>query len=126
MSMVLNVIQCKCPNCKKGKMFSNRGNILLFKIPEMKTKCEVCDFKFEKEPGFFFGAMFVSYALAVGQMIISLVIFWQIIDFSPLKVFIIIALIALLLSTLNYKISRSIWVHLFYKKPVKPTINKLD
>ena len=126
MSMVLNVIQCKCPNCKKGKMFSNRGNILLFKIPEMKTKCEVWDFKFEKEPGFFFGAMFVSYALAVGQMIISLVIFWQIIDFSPLKVFIIIALIALLLSTLNYKISRSIWVHLFYKKPVKSTINKLD
>jgi len=107
-------------------MFSNRGNILLFKIPEMKTKCEVCDFKFEKEPGFFFGAMFVSYALAVGQMIISLVIFWQIIDFSPLKVFLIIALIALLLSTLNYKISRSIWVHLFYIKPLKSTINKLD
>ncbi|WP_224740655.1 DUF983 domain-containing protein [Olleya marilimosa] len=92
----------------------------------MKTRCEVCDFKFEKEPGFFFGAMFVSYALAVGQMIISLVIFWQIIDFSPLKVFLIIALIALLLSTLNYKIARSIWVHLFYKKPLKSTINKLD
>mgnify|MGYP000492354979 FL=1 len=126
MSIVLNVIQCKCPNCKKGKMFSNRGNILLFKIPEMKTKCEACYFKFEKEPGFFFGAMFVSYALAVGQMIISLVIFWQIIDFSPLKVFLIIALIALLLSTLNYKIARSIWVHLFYKKPLKSTINKLD
>ncbi|MEP0302665.1 MAG: DUF983 domain-containing protein, partial [Maribacter dokdonensis] len=72
-------------------------------------------FKFEKETGFFFGAMFVSYALAVAQMIISLVLFWYFVDLSPLRVFTIIALVTVLLSTFNFRLSRSIWIHLFYK-----------
>ncbi|KSA13318.1 MULTISPECIES: DUF983 domain-containing protein [Maribacter] len=81
----------------------------------MNERCSECNFKFEKETGFFFGAMFVSYALAVAQMIISLVLFWYFVDLSPLRVFTIIALVTILLSTFNFRLSRSIWIHLFYK-----------
>ncbi|MEP3372143.1 MAG: DUF983 domain-containing protein [Maribacter dokdonensis] len=81
----------------------------------MNERCSECNFKFEKETGFFFGAMFVSYALAVAQMIISLVLFWYFVDLSPLRVFAIIALVTILLSTFNFRLSRSIWIHLFYK-----------
>ena len=115
MSKVLNVLKCKCPNCKKGKIFNTKGNILLLKIPKMNDRCPQCNYKFERETGFFFGAMFVSYALAAAQMITSLVIFWYIIDISPLRVFAIIVLIAFLFSTTNFKLSRSIWIYLFYK-----------
>ncbi len=114
MSVVLNALNCKCPNCKKGNIFNNRGSLLLFKIPKMSARCNECDFKFEREPGFFFGAMFVSYALAVAQMIASLIVFWSFIDLSPLRVFLIITLIAFLLGAVNYRISRSIWIYLFY------------
>ena len=114
MSVVLNALNCKCPHCKKGNIFNNRGSLLLFKIPKMSARCNECDFKFEREPGFFFGAMFVSYALAVAQMIASLIIFWYFIDLSPLRVFLIITLIAFLLGAVNYRISRSIWIYLFY------------
>ncbi|WP_232231326.1 MULTISPECIES: DUF983 domain-containing protein [unclassified Maribacter] len=81
----------------------------------MNERCSECNFKFEKETGFFFGAMFVSYALAVAQMIISLVLFWYFVDLSPLRVFAIIALVTILMSTFNFRLSRSIWIHLFYK-----------
>ncbi|WP_244275694.1 DUF983 domain-containing protein [Maribacter dokdonensis] len=81
----------------------------------MNERCSECNFKFEKETGFFFGAMFVSYALAVAQMIISLVLFWYFVDMSPLRVFAIIALVTILMSTFNFRLSRSIWIHLFYK-----------
>ena len=91
------------------------GNILLLSIPKMNNRCPECNYKFEREPGFFFGAMFVSYALAVAQMITSLVVFWYFIDLSPLKVFLVFAVIALLLSTINFKWSRSIWIYMFYK-----------
>ncbi|WP_055443915.1 DUF983 domain-containing protein [Lacinutrix himadriensis] len=114
MSVVLNALNCKCPNCKKGNIFNTRGSLLLFKIPKMSARCNECDFKFEREPGFFFGAMFVSYALAVAQMIASLIVFWYFIDLSPLRVFLIITLIAFLLGAVNYRISRSIWIYLFY------------
>ncbi|WP_243832974.1 DUF983 domain-containing protein [Meridianimaribacter flavus] len=84
----------------------------------MNDKCPVCNYKFERETGFFFGAMFVSYGLAVAQMIASLVVFWYFIDLSPLRVFAIIATIAVLLGTINFKLSRSIWIYIFYKDKV--------
>ena len=118
MSKVIYALSCKCPNCKKGKIFSNGGNILLFNIPKMNKRCPKCNYKFEREIGFFFGAMFVSYALAAAQMITSLVVFWYFIDLSPLRVFFIITAIAFLLSTINFKLSRSIWIYLFYKDSV--------
>ena len=115
MSIVVDVLKCKCPNCRKGDVFSEGGNIFLFKMPKMNARCTECDFKFEKETGFFFGAMFVSYALSVAQMIISLVLFWYFVDLSPVRVYVIIASIAILLSTLNFRLSRSIWIYIFYK-----------
>lgn len=118
MSKVLNALKCKCPNCKKGKIFNTKGNILLLNIPKMNDRCTVCNYKFERETGFFFGAMFVSYALAAAQMITSLVLFWYFIDLSPLRVFAIIVIIAFLLSTINFKLSRSIWIYLFYKDKI--------
>ena len=115
MSIVVDVLKCKCPNCRKGDVFSEGGNIFLFKMPKMNARCTECNFKFEKETGFFFGAMFVSYALAVAQMIVSLVLFWSFVDLSPLRVFALIAVISILLSTVNFRISRSIWIYFFYK-----------
>jgi len=115
MREVIDVLNCKCPKCKKENIFSNRGNILLFKMPKMNDRCIECNYKFEKEPGFFFGSMFVSYALGAGQMIISLILFWHYLDLPPIKVFFIIAITSILLSTINFRVSRSIWIHLFYK-----------
>tara|TARA_B100000378_G_scaffold278209_1_gene280657 strand:+ start:205 stop:549 length:345 start_codon:yes stop_codon:yes gene_type:complete len=114
MATVVDVVKGKCPNCKKGDIFETKGNIFLFRMPKMNERCEKCNFKFEKETGFFFGAMFVSYALAVAEMIASLIIFWVLIDLSPLIVFLIIALVAFISSTFNFRVSRSIWIYLFY------------
>ncbi|WP_298526239.1 DUF983 domain-containing protein [uncultured Christiangramia sp.] len=114
MITVKDVIKGKCPNCKKADIFETKGNIILFRMPKMNERCEKCNFKFEKETGFFFGAMFVSYALAVAEMIASLIIFWVLIDLSPLIVFLIIAFVAFISSTFNFRVSRSIWIYLFY------------
>lgn len=115
MSKVLNALKCKCPKCKKEDIFTDSGNILLARIPKMNDKCAVCNYKFERETGFFFGAMFVSYALSAAQMIFSLVLLWYLVGLSPLRVFLIIVMAAVLLSTINFRLSRSIWIYLFYK-----------
>lgn len=47
MSVVLNALNCKCPNCKKGNIFNSRGSLLLFKIPEMSDAC-AADINIEK------------------------------------------------------------------------------
>lgn len=119
MSKVMNALNCKCPECKKGNIFKSNGKLPAFKVPKMNERCPNCNYKFEKETGFFFGAMYVSYSLTSAVMIASFVLFWVLLDMSPLHVFILIVLIAIATSTLNFRLSRSIWIYLFYKNPKK-------
>ena len=65
----LAIIKSKCPQCQSGKMF-NYPFYNLKKFMEMDTNCKVCGLKYEVELGFFWGAMYVSYALTVGLMLV--------------------------------------------------------
>ncbi|WP_306014556.1 MULTISPECIES: DUF983 domain-containing protein [unclassified Allomuricauda] len=116
MKKVISILKCKCPKCKKGNIFKDSKSRIPFKIPDMNKRCPQCDYKFERETGFFFGAMFVSYALAAGQMIVSLVLFWYLIGLTPINVFIVIAIIAILLGSFNFRLSRAIWIYIFYRR----------
>lgn len=116
MSLILNILKQKCPNCQEGNIFNSSGNIFLFKMPKMNDRCPNCNYKFEREVGFFFGAMFVSYALAAGEMIAILVLLWYLLDISPLHVFFTVVVVAIIASTLNFRLSRTIWIYMFYKK----------
>ncbi|MCW4467806.1 DUF983 domain-containing protein [Flavobacterium sp. MFBS3-15] len=112
MSALAGIITEKCPKCGKGKVFSKKGNPLLFQMPRMNEHCPVCHHKFEKEPGYFFGSMYVSYALTVAEMIITLGLTWFFLD-SIVGVIVMIAIMSILLSTFNFRISRMIWIYMF-------------
>ncbi|TXE19722.1 DUF983 domain-containing protein [Psychroserpens burtonensis] len=110
---LLTIVREKCPKCKGSNIFSVRGNLLLFQIPKIKDTCEKCNFKFEREPGFFFGAMFVSYAIAVVQSVLVFVLSYVVIGLNPLYSFFAVVVSAILFSTYNFRLSRIIWIHLF-------------
>ena len=56
-----------CPRCRTGKIFRTS----IFRIfPKMHERCPVCELKFEREQGYFLGAMYFSYA--IGSVAISL------------------------------------------------------
>ena len=116
MNQISNILKTKCPNCGTGDIFSSKGNIFKFRMPRMHERCPHCNYKFEREIGFFFGAMFVSYALAAAEMIACMVIAWYFLDLRPLTVFFIIVAVAILSSTLNFRLSRTIWLYMFHKK----------
>ena len=77
----------------------------------MNEECPVCHYRFEKEPGYFLGAMYVSYALTVGEIIaLFLVFFW----WTPLWAFFIIITVGLIAASfMNFRLSRQIWIHMF-------------
>jgi len=115
MSLIRSILTSQCPSCKKAPIFKpSNGGIL--QIPKMFERCSSCNYKFERETGFFFGAMFVSYALAAAEMISIFIIFWYFFGWTPLMVFVLVAIMAALLSTFNFRWSRTIWIYLFYKK----------
>lgn len=116
MFQISNILREKCPNCHKENVFQTTGSIFRFKMPIIYNNCPNCGYKFEREPGFFFGAMFVSYALAAGEMIAILTLLWAILGLSPLYVFFTVVIVAILASTFNFRLSRIIWIYFFYKK----------
>lgn len=116
MSRYIKALQCKCPKCEKGNMFKTYGNPLLFKMPKMYKSCQNCQYIFEREPGFFFGAMYVSYALSVAELIALLVVLKVILGAGNMVLLLCVAVLAIFLSTFNFRVSRSLWMYFFEKK----------
>ena len=113
---ILLMFKGKCPKCKNEKIFNKKGNLLLFRIPKMNSKCNNCGFLFDKESGFFFGAMFVSYALIVAEAVALFVILHVFLDLTYLITFISIVALITLIGTVNYRLARVIWIYLFYSE----------
>jgi uncharacterized protein (DUF983 family) len=61
-------LHAKCPRCRTGNMFA--GPMYSFGSQKMNEKCSHCGLIFEREPGYFYVAMFVSYAMNVAEMVI--------------------------------------------------------
>ena len=111
--LVLNLIQNKCPHCGKSHVYQ-RGNLASFGSVEMKAECEVCHTSFNKDPGFYWGSMYVSYALAMLEAIIAYT-FCRLggtgtFDMVNLLV-IVFAILAC--SPFNYRMARLVWLYMF-------------
>jgi len=63
-SKIWAMLHAKCPRCRRGDMFS--GNAYSLTTNKINEDCPRCGMHFEIEPGYFYAAMYVSYALNVG------------------------------------------------------------
>src|SRR5690606_28207263 len=106
-----HIIHGNCPKCTTGKIFASPGNVFLLRAPVMHERCPVCSHKFEKEPGYFVGAMYVSYALAVLEMLILFLSVFAFLDY--LWIFVVLISALLLFSFFNFRYSRIIWIWIF-------------
>ncbi|MES2111112.1 MAG: DUF983 domain-containing protein [Bacteroidota bacterium] len=57
------MLHTKCPRCRRGDMFS--GGIYSFGSNKIYERCPHCNLYFEIEPGYFYAAMYISYAMNV-------------------------------------------------------------
>ena len=115
MSRISSLLKEKCPKCETGKVFKTKGNILTLKFPEMNKQCDHCSHTFEIEPGYFYGAMFVSYGLVVLEMFAFFLISLAFeMNLNMRLILVIVPMI--LLSIINFRYSRIIWMYVFTRK----------
>lgn len=110
-SMAMN----KCSRCHQGDVFVSKNPYKLSKIFEMHKTCSHCHLEFEPEPSFFYGAMYVSYAISSGWFIIwfalqSFLLNWETLHFALFVTGFIIAV-----APLTLRWSRLIWLNFFFK-----------
>lgn len=59
------MLHAKCPRCRRGNMFE--GGIYNLGSNGINLNCPHCKMVFEIEPGYFYAAMYVSYAMNVAE-----------------------------------------------------------
>jgi uncharacterized protein (DUF983 family) len=120
---IYSIFTYTCPRCHEGKLFRNKKTYSSG-FTEMNPRCSVCGEDFEREPGFYFGAAYVSYALTVAlwvSLFVALTVFdliglikFGFFDDGLLYFVLGIVLLVVLLPVL-YRLSRAIWINFFVK-----------
>ncbi|MFV8341683.1 DUF983 domain-containing protein [Flavobacterium sp. XS2P39] len=111
---IVHILNNDCPHCLKGKVFKEKNIFLNIGFPKMYEYCSNCQFKFEKEPGYFFGAMYVNYGLTVAQGIATYLVaqfFFK--ENFDLRIIPIIAIVIIAMSSFNIRLSRLLWIYMF-------------
>ncbi len=116
-SKLYSVLNNKCPQCQEGRFFQNRMTLNLKKNLKIDKNCESCGLKYMIEPSFFYGAMYVSYALTVGLAVAIFIISYAL-GLGLIGSFIAIFVILIALIPITMRISRLLYINMFvhYKK----------
>ncbi len=111
-SLFMRIMKEKCPNCGKEDVYKKKTKFL--ELPVMKDECDHCHYHFDREPGYFLGAMYISYGLAVLQGILAFVLLYTFLPNIP-TIWVVVAILAVIttFSMKNYKLSRIIYIHIF-------------
>ncbi len=108
-----SIFKQKCPRCQQGNLFEYKNSYRFKNITTMYKNCPHCGLKYEREVGFFYGAMYVSYALTVALWVTLAVAIFTFYTMNP-WLFLGIGVIALfLLLPIIYRMSRAIWLNIF-------------
>ncbi|CAL2103471.1 conserved protein of unknown function [Tenacibaculum sp. 190130A14a] len=112
-SKLYSILKHKCPRCHEGEFYKYKLNVNPKKITQLHDNCPNCGLKYMLETSFFFGAMYVNYALAVALFVAVFIIAKVFIGLSILQSFISIVVVSLLLTPITLRLSRIIWINLF-------------
>ena len=112
-SKLNSILNNKCPRCQKGDFFKHKASFNINKVTTIHDNCSHCNLKYMMEPSFFFGAMYVNYALAVALFVAIFIISKVFLQQTILTSFIAVVVISFLLTPLTLRLSRIIWINLF-------------
>lgn len=118
-NQLTSILKLKCPQCGEGDLFCNK-NIYKYKgFFDMPERCPKCNQDFQIEPGFYYGSMYVSYALTIA-ITVAIFVAMTVLSIYSIAGFIIadVAILTLLLPII-FKVSRALWLTMNITKDKK-------
>lgn len=113
-SKAYSIAYLKCPRCQEGDTFDT-GSWSFVRPFEMKARCPQCDLDYFPEPGYYYGAMFISYIWTGWFAVLFVALFhwalkWDInIAFGLLIAFMVVNFVYI------FRVSRLMWLNLNYR-----------
>ncbi len=126
-SKIKSIFGNRCPRCLQGSFYVNRHPFQWKNAGDFHEHCDTCGLKYEIEPHFFQGAMFVTYTINVAWFIL----FWILTEYLWPDMTILVQILTVggsmvIVSPLTYWWSKPFWLNLFirYERRSKKGISK--
>jgi len=116
-SRLYSIFHNKCPKCQEGDFFVSGSAYNLGSFMKMYPQCSKCGQTFEPEPGYYFGAMYVSYAINVAIMV-AVWVASEVLGSSEMNVWWVVFLsiaAGLICTPLTFRLARLTWINFFVK-----------
>lgn len=114
-NILYSVLWNKCPKCHKSDVFIANNPYNLKRFDKMHETCSCCGERYDREPGYFYGAMYVSYGLMVGWFVITWAANTFIVEASTEAYLIFLSVTVVLFTPLTFRMSRLLWMNMFTK-----------
>lgn len=106
------VWQGRCPRCRQGFIFKESISALS-RFSEMNERCAQCSASFIPEPGFYFGALYVSYAFTVALFVGIWLFFYVLFDPADWVYIVAIIIGSVLIIPFSFRYSRILFLYWF-------------
>jgi hypothetical protein len=111
-SKLYSIFGFKCPKCHIGNQYL--GPAYQPKTAfEMNKNCNHCGQRFMLEPGFYWGAMYIAYALASGFLLSSFGLLFFLFQLNWKLAFTLSVVFVLFLYVLIFRLARSLWINIY-------------
>ncbi len=108
--LIKAIFSLRCPSCYEGRLFLQPNPYLIKQIADMPDCCEVCKLKLTPEPGFYYGAMFMSYVVTVALSVVNFAWVYSIWGFATWTYLTINSFILIVLMPFLFRLSRSFYL----------------
>ena len=108
-----SILKGACPKCHNESMYVNSNAYKLSETLKMHERCASCFTKYKIEPSFFYGSMYVSYAVGIAFAVAAFVISYIFIGTNLKTAFIAIIGTMVVFLPVILRLSRNIWINIF-------------
>lgn len=107
------ILHEKCPRCREGDIFYHPLS-KISRFSDTREDCPVCGLRYEREPGTFYGAMYVSYGFSVALIVTLFTATFVIGDDPDLMWYFVVIIPAIILAVpVFFRYSRVLWLYFF-------------
>jgi uncharacterized protein (DUF983 family) len=108
-SALQGIFRQLCPRCRSSTIFRSS---LYWGFPKMNDRCPTCGLHFNREPGYFLGAMYISYALGITAIVGFGLVFWALTNWRLNKIALWAIVLFLPFAPMLTFLSRVLWIYL--------------
>ena len=112
-SKLNSILTGSCPKCQEESMYKSKNMFNPEYTIKMNEQCSHCGTRYKIEPSFFYGSMYVSYAVGVAFGVAAFVVFYFFLKTSLKVAFMGICGTLLALMPIIMRLSRNIWINFF-------------